>query len=378
MKLSDIRNKKVLVKCDFNIPNLESLERIEAAAATIGQLIAQKNRLILLTHWGRPNGVPDPEWSTRKLEPLVQKVLDRNSIPGMVCWIDQWKDTNTFTALKKSLTLLPPDCVSLMENTRFSPAEESDVAAERVALARRYASIADVVVDEAFSLSHRQEATNYDLEQLLPTVRGLNYEREITMLSQVRDTPHHPLVFVLGGAKLETKLELIGKALLKADRVLIGGQLCFTFLAAAQQLGLAQYRQVDIAGSLVEQSFIPQAISLLQQYGDKIVLPVDFVYDTEEKIGRYGADIGNETIVLFGRALSNAKTVFWNGPMGRLEKQPYDAGTRSIAGFLAEKRHECFVCVGGGDTVAGLPPEMVSQFGFVSTGGGASLTFLAQ
>ena len=375
MSLADLHGKKILLKCDFNIPNLKSVERIEAAMATILELYNQQNTLIIVTHWGRPEGQVMPEWSTQKMLPVLQTICEAHGVNTEIKWMNQW--AKGFEYLQDQISRLPSKSIVLLENTRFCPDEEGGDFDKRKILAEQYASLAEVIVDEAFSLSHRHEVTNTDIKLILPSEFGLQFEKEKMMLSQVKNHPKKPLVYLLGGAKLETKLPLVLRVIDQVDALVVGGQLCFTFLVAARNLGLAPYQNVDIGSSLVEQSFLEKASALLEKYGDKIVLPIDFVYDTNDSGARYAADIGPETIRLFEEKLKSAATIFWNGPMGRLEKKPFDTGTCEIAQYLATLGESVFVCVGGGDTVAGLPQDTVDKFGFVSTGGGASLAFLA-
>jgi len=375
INIHEITNSKVLVKVGFDLPSLQDYSRILDAKKTIDLLLQNQNKIILVSHWGRPKSFEDTDFSLQKMQDLISKLLGKN-----VEFINQYQDFNlTLEKINQSKSQ-----IILLENTRFDPAEQSKDAASRESLAKKYASFGAYFVDEAFSLSHRKEATNTELKNFLPWCFGLSFTNEIQHLDLIKNNPKKPFVVIMAGSKLETKLPIITKMLPICDKLLIAGKLCFTFLEAARELALDNYGQVDFGKSQIEKDFLPTAKELLLKYKDKIVLPTDFVFgdktanlildlNLEDK---YALDIGPVTIANFQLELIKAATVFWNGTIGYYEKPIFNKGNIEIAKFLADNKSINKI-LGGGDTASSLDPEILSKINFVSMGGGASLSYLS-
>ena len=363
--INAIQNSKVLVRVNYDLPNLEDSQRIDDSLATIQTLLEENNKVILCTHWGRPDAndiESHSKLSTSRLDDILEEKLAESVlfINQFVSWEEAKEEINNAR-----------ENVILLENTRYNVDEKSKDPAIRLELAKKYAALADYFVDEAFAVSHRQEATNTEIKELLPNCHGLSFLNEINNLDKLKN-PQKPFVVVMGGAKLETKLELLNKILPKTDKLIVGGMICFTFIAAKKSMGIQNLP--EIFESNVETNFIATAKELINQYGDKIVTPIDFIYSPD---GRYAFDIGPKTLELFASTLSDAKTVFWNGPMGFYEKPPYDHGTLEL-GRLIIALTNAFKVVGGGDTGSALPSYILDGIDFVSMGGGATLEYLSK
>ena len=359
-----IKNSKVLIRVNYDLPNLEDSERVDDSLATIQTLLEENNKVILCTHWGRPK----PEdidshshFSTSRLDDLLEEKLAESVL--FVNQFNSWEET------KEEIDNARENII-ILENTRYSKDEKSKDNATRLELAKKYAGLADYFVDEAFAVSHRQEATNTEIKELLPWCHGISFFNEINNLNKLKN-PDKPFAVIMGGAKLETKLDLLNKILPKTDKLIVGGMLCFTFIAAKKAMGFENIP--EIYESMVETDFIETAKVLIEQYGDKIIIPVDFVYSPD---GKYAFDIGPKTLELFATTLSDAKTVFWNGPMGFYEKPPYDHGTLEL-GRIVIGLTSAFKVVGGGDTGSALPSYILDGIDFVSMGGGATLEYLS-
>lgn len=376
LNILDIKNSIVLVKVGFDLPSLEDFSRILDAQKTIKLLIKNGNKVVLLSHWGRPTNSQDKKYSLEHMLPLISDLLQEN-----VEFLNQYSD---FKEIQNRINQ-SKDKLILLENTRFEPDEQSKNVNLRVSLAKKYADLGNYFVDEAFSLSHRQEATNTEIKQFLPWTLGLSYQQEILELNKLKTQPHLPFVAIMAGSKLETKLPIISKMIPLCTRLIIGGKLCFTFIRAAKEMGLNKYLEVDFGNSEVEVDFLDQAKSLLEKYSEKIILPVDFVYgdnlakkiSSESPIEKYALDIGPKSILNFQTELSPAKTVFWNGTMGYYEREEFNLGNTEIGKFLAENP-SIYKVLGGGDTTSSLPKEVLNKMNFVSMGGGASLTYLSK
>lgn len=408
--LDSIFESVVLVRTAFDIPNLRNTARLKDAFPTIFQLLNQKNKLILASKWGKVE-TRDPMWSMQKqaivLEKLLNKemnkiynfldkseenksqskVIDENLLAifkteGInlknkkikVTFIDQFlqpenilEQVASFKAKSQKNTAELE--IILLENTHFEPAEKSKDSNLRKEIALKYAKFTDYLVDEAFPSCHRKEATNTELKELLPFAFGLSYQKEMENLNKLKNNPAKPLVILMGGAKLETKLPLIIKMLDKADKIILAGMLAFTFLAARED---SESKSFTFDQNLLELSFLDQAKIIYQNYKHKLVLPVDFAYDQD----RHPKDIGQETIALFKRELEQAKSIFWNGPLGKFEEKPFDQGTLAIVEFISQL--DCFKVLGGGDTLSAIPAKFLKKFDFISMGGGATLDFLAK
>jgi phosphoglycerate kinase len=367
----DVAGKRVLVRADFNVPledgKVVDDTRIRAALPTIQQLVGQKARVILCSHLGRPGGKVVEEL---RLDPVADALSD---LLGQD--IDKVDDC-IGPGVKEAVHALEPGDVLLLENTRFHPGEK----ANDPAFAAKLASIADIYVDDAFGTAHRAHASTEGVAHHLPAVAGLLMERELEVLGRVRQNPGHPLVIILGGAKVSDKIGVVEQFLEQAETLLIGGGMANTFLKA---------RGTEVGQSLVEEESLETARETLDRAGADLILPVDVVEadafdaDAEHWITdvdhvssqRQILDIGPETVDLFQEALAPAKMVVWNGPLGVFEMPPFAHGTFAIARALAGL--DAQTISGGGETAAAIHQAGVTdQFTHVSTGGGAFLTFL--
>jgi phosphoglycerate kinase len=363
LKLNSISNSTVLVRVNYDLPLPISTQRIDDSLSTLETLFENNNKIIILTHWGRPKD-SDPRLSTKKLVSYLEESLGRT-----VIYINQFKGFED----AKDIIKESKEKIFLLENTRYNSDEQSKDPKVRLELAKSYAYLGDSFVDEAFPVSHRDEATNCEIKTKLPFCYGISYQNEIENLDKIKTYPKHPFIAIMGGAKLETKLPLLNKILPKVDKILVGGLLAFTFLQAKKNLGQTI---PEIYNSIIEDDFVFVAEEILKNHGHKIVLPVDLTYGESEG-KKYGYDIGSATIELFKSEIAKAQTIFWNGPMGFCEKKPFDKGTLEIANAIAANKI-CFSAIGGGDTGSAVPADVESQFNFVSMGGGATLEYLAK
>jgi phosphoglycerate kinase len=362
MNITEIKNSIVFVRVCYDIPSLVDTDRILDSVETVKALLKQDNQVILLSHWGRPEGKKIADLSLEKILNLVQ-----NYFKEEIEFINQYdyfdKDLSLRDLMKISKTRL-----FLFENTRFHSDETSKNLFARDKLAQKYKEIAECLVDEAFPVSHRQEVTNYEIKKLLPYYYGFSFQNELNQLEKIKNNPKRPFVVLMAGAKLETKLPLIAKMCEKADKVLIGGQLCFTFLKAGNT-------HVKLYNSVIEQDFLQQAHDLLEKYANKIVLPVDFIYGNIGD-GEAALDLGPDTVALFKTELSKAKSIFWNGPVGYYLDKKYAQGTIELGDHISHLQ-DVYNVLGGGDSVAVLTDEILKNFDFVSMGGGATLEYLS-
>ena len=371
----DLKGKRVLVRVDFNVPldgtTITDDTRIRAAVPTLKYILEQKPASIaLMSHLGRPKGGPDPKYSLAPVAPALQALL---GVPV------QFASTTVGTE-PEALVANANGGVILLENTRFYPTEEKN----DLELAQQMAKLGDVFVMDAFGSAHRAHSSTVGVTQYLPSVAGFLMEKEIDYLANAIENPKRPFVAILGGAKVSDKIAVIESLLSKCDRLLIGGGMANTFFKA---------QGYEMGNSLVEADAVETAKALLAKSGDKLVLPVDgllgdkFADDSQvEKIdvgqpipaGWSMYDIGAKTIELFGKHLSDANTVVWNGPMGVFEKQPFAEGTRAVARLLAARTKQGAVSIiGGGDSVAAIEEAgLADQITHISTGGGASLEML--
>ncbi|HUF25891.1 MAG TPA: phosphoglycerate kinase [Gemmatimonadaceae bacterium] len=372
-----LRGKRALVRVDFNVPldderRVTDDTRIRAAIPTIEMLLDRGARVVLCSHLGRPKGRPDPKYSLAPVTPLLQTLL-----PGVpVAFAPAVADEHAVRATEQ----LEPGGVLLLENTRFEPGEEKNDDA----LARAFARLGDVFVNDAFGAAHRAHASTVGVAtHLRPAVAGLLMERELRYLGSALTDPRHPFVAVLGGAKISGKLDVIRNLLPKVDRMLIGGAMANTFFRA---------RGLETGRSLVEEERVALAGELLAEAGEKLVLPEDALVapSLDEASRARGVaidaipsdeavfDIGPRTMERFARELSGAKTILWNGPMGVFETPPFDVGTIAIAHAIADGTAlGATSIVGGGDSAAAVARAgLESRMSHVSTGGGASLEFL--
>nr|WP_240947912.1 phosphoglycerate kinase [Planosporangium mesophilum] len=372
-----VRGRRVLVRADLNVPladgRISDDGRIRAVLPTLTALRDSGARVVVCSHLGRPKGAPDPKYS---LEPVADRMAELLGSPVAFA-----TDTVGDSA-RSTVNGLGDGDVALLENLRFNPGETSKDDNERLAFARQLAALAESYVDDAFGAVHRKHASVYDVAKLLPHYAGRLVLRELEVLQRLTsDDVARPYVVVLGGSKVSDKLAVIRALLPKVDRLLIGGGMCFTFLQAQGH---------GVGASLLEEGMVDTCRELLAQAGGKIVLPVDivvadrFAADAQTRTvpadsipqGWLGLDIGPQSVAIFADALHGAKTVFWNGPMGVFELEPFAAGTRGVAEAITKV--DGFTVVGGGDSAAavrklGIPED---AFSHISTGGGASLEYL--
>ena len=371
----DVQGKRVLVRVDFNVPvkNGEVTDdtRISRALPTIRYLLSEGARPILISHLGRPKGEPDPKYA---MDPVAKRLQELLSEPVLKL------DAAVGPEVEEALEDWDGRGVVLLENSRFCPGETKNDPD----LSEQLASLADLYVDDAFGAAHRAHATTVGVAERLPAAAGLLLEEEVDYLDGVLEDPERPFVAILGGAKVSDKLGVIESLLKVADTLLIGGAMCFTFFRA---------QGYEIGRSLVEDDYLQEARRLMDEAGEKLVLPVDVVVADEmeedveiETVGveeipseKMGLDIGPRTVELFADHISGAKTIFWNGPMGVFEIEAFAKGTEGVARAVAAASAEgdATSVVGGGDSVAavrklGLEDEM----SHISTGGGASLEYV--
>ncbi len=372
-QIKNLKGKAVLVRVGFDCPvrngKVVDDSRINQALPTINYLIDKKARVILISHLGRPGGKREKKYT---LEPVAD-VLKKK--------IKNFKFINTSigSKLKAEIDRMKPDQVVLLENLRFYPGEEKN----DVGFAKALANLGEIYVNEAFSVSHRQHASVGVINKYLPDYVGFLLEKEVNNLSLFLQKPKHPLVVLIGGKKIETKIKPIRNLLKRADKVLIGGALASNFFKAAGY---------EIGRSFFE----PGMISISRQLfkSKKIVLPFDVKVKKGErtmtvnvgeldKIGKNFEifDIGPGTVRMFEKYFKNAKMILWNGPMGYFEKKPFDLGTKGIVKAILENKKASIV-IGGGETIAALIklsnyPITQAPNLFVSSGGGAMLEFFA-
>jgi phosphoglycerate kinase len=373
-----VSGRRVLLRADLNVPLDKSTGaitddgRIRASLPTLQALRDAGARVIVAAHLGRPKGAPDPQYS---LAPVAARLGELLGTPVPLA-----ADVAGDDARAKAAALGDGD-VLLLENVRFEAAETAKDDAQRGELADRLAALADLYVDDAFGAVHRKHASVYDVALRLPHAAGRLVARELEVLTRLTTDPERPYVVVLGGSKVSDKLAVIEALLPKVDRLLIGGGMCFTFLAAQAH---------RVGGSLLETDQVDTCRRLLAEAGDKIVLPVDvvcapkFSADVETTIvaaesipdDQMGLDVGPRTVELFARELGGARTVFWNGPMGVFELAPFQEGTRGVAAAVGAV--DGLSVVGGGDSAAAVRQLGLDEdaYGHISTGGGASLEYL--
>lgn len=377
--LGDLRGKRVLVRSDFNVPikdgEITDDGRIRAALPTLNKLVDEGARILVMAHMGRPKGEVKPEFS---LKPVAARLAELIDAPVSLA-----EDTTGPSAHEAAEKIKDGEIV-LLENVRFDPRETSKDDAEREAFAKEMAELADAFVSDGFGVVHRKQASVYDIAKLLPSAAGLLVVKEIESLSRVTGDPERPYAVVLGGSKVSDKLGVIENLLTKADMVLIGGGMSFTFLAA---------KGYEVGKSLLEEDQIDtvkEYIDEADKRGVKLVLPVDVVAAPEFKADapatvvdadkmpadQMGLDIGPKSGELFAQTLAEAKTVAWNGPMGVFEFEAFAEGTRAVAQALSSG--SMFSVVGGGDSAAAIRQLGFdeSTFSHISTGGGASLELL--
>ncbi|MDG4753122.1 phosphoglycerate kinase [Micromonospora sp. WMMD718] len=373
-----VSGRRVLVRADLNVPldkqtgDITDDGRIRAVLPTLSALVQASAKVVVCSHLGRPKGAPDPQFSLR---PVAGRLGELLGAPV------HFAEDTVGDSARSTVADLADGQVALLENLRFNKGETSKDDAERGAFADQLAAFGDAYVDDAFGAVHRKHASVHDVPARLPHYAGRLVLREVEVLSRLTGEPERPYVVVLGGSKVSDKLAVIEALLPTVDRLLIGGGMCFTFLKAQGH---------EVGTSLLEKDMVETCRNLMERAPGKIMLPVDVVvadafapdaaHDTVPADGipshRLGLDIGPETVAGFAAALSQAKTVFWNGPMGVFEMAAFANGTRGVAEAITKA--DAFSVVGGGDSAAAVRALGLdeSSFGHISTGGGASLEYL--
>jgi phosphoglycerate kinase len=371
----DVQGKRVLVRVDFNVPvkdgEVTDDTRISRALPTIRYLLSEGARPILISHLGRPKGEPDPKYA---MDPVAKRLQELLGEPVLKL------DAAVGPEVEEALEDWDGRGVVLLENSRFYPGETKNDSD----LSEQLASLADLYVDDAFGAAHRAHATTVGVAERLPAAAGLLLEEEVDYLDGVLEDPERPFAAILGGAKVSDKLGVIESLFKVADTLLIGGAMCFTFFRA---------QGYEIGRSLVEDDYLQEARRLMDEAGEKLVLPVDVVVADAmeesveiERVGveeipseKMGLDIGPRTVELFADHISGAKTIFWNGPMGVFEIEAFAKGTEGLARAVAAASAEggATSVVGGGDSVAAVRKlGLEDQMSHISTGGGASLEYV--
>ena len=364
-------NKRYLVRCDLNVPRDKGIilddTRIKMVAPTLKLLLGRNNKVIILSHFGRPKGKFDQQYSVHFLSEYMQKYF-----PQIKLHFASMDDA------PKAIDNMNYGEILLLENVRFYPGEE----ANDEEFAKKLADLGDIYVNEAFSVCHRAHASVCAITNYLPSFAGLELQRELTNIAAAIKTPKRPLCAIFSGAKISTKLPILHNLLPKVDKMLVGGGIACTLLAAKGQ---------DMANSIVEKEMLDDAKSILVKYQDKIVLPVDYIaaksIDATKSESMLGSgdlpadykvlDIGPETVTKFSQALQASKTLLWNGPLGYFENPTFAKGTHAIAEVVSEltAKGELFSVVGGGETVGAIAqlPEQKRHISYTSTAGGAFL-----
>ncbi|MFI6183301.1 phosphoglycerate kinase [Nonomuraea sp. NPDC051191] len=375
----DVKGRRVLVRADLNVPldgeTITDDGRIRASLPTIRELAGRGAKVVVCAHLGRPKGQVNPKYSLKPVAARLGELLGQD----VAFAADVVGDS-----ARQTVDALQEGQVALLENLRYEPGEESKDDAARGAFAEKLAGLAELYVGDGFGAVHRKHASVYDVPKLLPHAAGGLVVAEVEVLRRLTEDTERPYVVVLGGAKVSDKLGVIANLLTKVDRLLIGGGMAYTFLKA---------QGYEVGRSLLQEDQLDQVRGFLDEAGRRgvdLVLPVDvlaavtFAADAEHEVveataipaDREGLDIGPKTRELFASKLADAKTVFWNGPMGVFEFDAFSGGTRAVAEALIGS--DAFTVVGGGDSAAavrrlGLPED---GFSHISTGGGASLEYL--
>jgi phosphoglycerate kinase len=367
----DLKGKRVLMRVDFNVPMADGKitddKRIKASLPTIQYVLDQGASVTLMSHLGRPKGGPDAEFSLRAASEVLAGLLGRPVKMAPDCVGPEVE------AMAKALQ---PGEVLMLENTRFHAGEEKN----DLDLAKQMAALGEVYVNDAFGSAHRAHASTEGVTRFLPAVSGFLMEQELEYLGRAVANPEHPYIAILGGAKISDKILVVETLLSKCDRLIIGGGMANTFLAA---------KGYNMQDSLIEAASVETAKAILAKSGDKLILPVDAViadkFEAEaqsqivdaDKIpaGWRMMDVGPKTLDVYKRALNGAKLIFWNGPVGVFEMPKFAEGTFALARLLAES--DATTVIGGGDSASAVKKAGVAkQMTHVSTGGGASLEFL--
>ena len=382
--LSDLRGKRVILRCDLNVPlkdgRITDDGRIRASLPTINALINEGARVVIVSHLGRPDGSPDSQFSLAPVAQRLSELLGKAVV---------FAEDTVGHAAEQAVAELEECGVALLENLRFNSGETSRSETEREEFAGKLARFGDVFVSDGFGVVHRKQASVFELAKILPCAAGLLIETELDVLERLTVAPERPYTVILGGSKVSDKLDVIGSLLPRVDTLLVGGGMLFTFLAAqGHKVGasLLEVDQLETVTKYITQAeelgveiFLPTDVVVAGAFGPDAahaVTAADEIEDTDFGSSGIGLDIGPETAERFAAVVRASKTVFWNGPMGVFEFPAFAAGTQAIAKALTET--EGFGVVGGGDSAAAVRALGFDddQFGHISTGGGASLEFL--
>ena len=371
----NLKDKHVLMRVDFNVPldkdlNITDDNRIRAALGTIEYIVAQGGKLILMSHLGRPKGQVKPEYSLKPVAKCLSGLIGKQ--------VDVLSDC-VGQEVKERVAALVPGEVVLLENLRFHKEEEKNDPA----FAKELAGLGDIFVNDAFGTAHRAHASTEGVTHYLESVSGFLVQKEIDFFQKVVDCPQKPFIFILGGAKVSDKIPVIENMMEKADSILIGGAMAYTFM---------KVKGIDVGSSRLEEEMYETVKKILDKsssLGVEIVLPVDHVVTDDIKEasnvkttdsesieeGWMGVDIGPKTVELFCSRISQAKTVVWNGPVGIFENDKFAQGSKLLSLAIAES--DSLSVIGGGDTAAAVVKfSLADKMSHISTGGGASLEYL--
>lgn len=372
----DLNNKKVIIRCDFNVPmkdgKITDDNRIKESLQTIKYAIDNNAKVILMSHLGRVKTEED------KKDKSLKAVSDRLSdlLKRPVTFINVTRGEK----LELAINNMKPQDVLLIENTRYEDVEGKKESGNDLELGKYWASLGDIFINDAFGTCHRAHASNVGIASHLPSGIGFLVEKELNILGNTLENPKRPFAVILGGSKVNDKIKVIENLVTKADYILIGGGMAFTFLKA---------KDIEIGKSILDEENISFCKEIMSKYPDKIILPIDTVcskkidedssfqnkFITDLKTDDIGLDIGFNTVKLFCEYLSECKTVIWNGPVGMCEIKNYQEGTRKLCEFLSKL--DSSVIIGGGDTAAAvISLGFKDSFTHISTGGGASLELM--
>ena len=377
LKKENLKNKKVMVRVDFNVPLDENLKvsddtRIIKALDTIKFLLSSDCTLILMSHLGRPKGKVVDKMRLNPVGEYLAKLLNRKVVTLDDCVGDE---------VKNAVSTSKPGDIFLLENLRFHEEEEKN----DINFAKKLASIADIYVNDAFGAAHRAHASTVGVTRYLPSYAGFLMEKEVLFLSKLLTSPEKPFVSIIGGAKVSGKIEILERLVKVCDVLLIGGGMAYTFLSA---------RGYNVGRSILEKDLIDYVKKIekeAKKENTEIVVPVDSIVTKEfkedakfldlpiDKIesDMIGMDIGESTVKIFEQKIDNAKTIFWNGPLGVFEMERFSRGTNQIAKKIANLGNSVFSVVGGGDSIAAINKiGLADRISHISTGGGASLEYL--
>ncbi len=376
IKNLELKNKKVIIRCDLNVPMKDGVitndNRIKESLKTITYATGKGAKVILLSHLGRIKTKDDKKKYT--LKPIAERLSELLKEP--VTFIDETKGEKLENAIKK----MKSKDIILIENTRFEDLDGEKESTNNDELAKYWASLGDIFINDAFGTAHRNHASTVGIAKYLPSGIGFLMEKEIESLSKATKRPKKPYVIILGGSKVSDKIAIIQNLVPKADYLLIGGAMAFTFLKAAG---------FEVGKSIVENKQIDYCIDLLDKYTDKIILPIDIVTsesmtdkaDTKLKFineiaeDEIGLDIGQGTIKVFKQYLEDSNTIIWNGPVGLYEFEPFQNGTKELLEIITNTK--ATTIIGGGDIAsAAINFGYQDKISHISTGGGASLAFL--